>query len=430
MPDHPILEARGLVVAPPGGVEPLLRDLTLSIDRGDWLAITGANGAGKSTLALTLAGLLPAHAGELLLDGAPFGPHVPAERRCAVSVILQDPTNQLLQPTVLDEVAFAVRNLGCHDPESAARRALGAFDLDALSGRDPRTLSAGQQQKVLLAAALATAPGLLVADEPFAHLDAGARMQAHAILEQARARGLALVSTGETPAATCQLALDGPPAPLRPAAPRVRGDVGPACVLEVQPMVEGVAGPRVDTPRPLAIPIGSRGVTALLGRNGAGKSVLLSAASGVVTLPQVKVRWVIAPDFPPIHVSQHPDEQLFEERAGDELIYAAEARGVPRDRARALAAEALERAGLPKETVSRRTWTLSGGEKRIVVTLAALIAPAGLVTLDEPTAGLDAARRAAVGEAISRVSSEVPVLMATQDRGFAVDLGAALFELP
>ena len=103
---------------------------------------------------------------------------------------------------------------------------------------------------------------------------------------------------------------------------------------------------------------------------------------------------------------------------------------MPRAEAVAAARSALRDMGLSEETGGRRTWTLSGGEKRMLVTLAAITAPAGLVVLDEPTAGLDGARRASIGRAISRISSDVPVLIATQDRAFARWVGADCVELP
>jgi energy-coupling factor transporter ATP-binding protein EcfA2 len=427
--DSAVLEARGLSVAPAGVREPVVRDVGLALGPGEWLAVTGPNGCGKTTLALTLAGLLAPREGVVLLAGHPIGPAMPPASRAPVSVILQDPANQLLQRTVLDEVQFAARNLGLQDAGARAAELVESLGLDGEAGDDPRTLSAGRQQLVLLAAALATGPRLLVGDEPFVHLDAAARERAAAVLGRARAGGMAAVWVGEVVEGARVLELGGASSAMEEGLPPA-GHAPPALVLDVAPVGPDATGPRVVTRRGMSIPVRGRGVTALLGRNGVGKSVLLAAAAGVLELRQVRVRWSRSAPAPPLYVSQHPDEQLFEELAGDELMYAALARGMNSRAVTAAAMEALREAGLPEETVSRRTWALSGGEKRILVTLAALIAPAGLIALDEPTAGLDAARRASVGRAIWRISNQLPVLIATQDRSFARWLGATCWELP
>ena len=87
--------------------------------------------------------------------------------------VLQDPTSQLLQPTVREELLFTAVNLG-HDSADLlrdARRWAERFGLSASLEQDPHTLSAGNQQLVLLLAALIARPGLLIADEAGAHLD-------------------------------------------------------------------------------------------------------------------------------------------------------------------------------------------------------------------------------------------------------------------
>ena len=460
----PILSARDLAIAPPGVAEPIARGLSLDLHPGELVVLAGANGSGKSTLALTLAGLLAPRAGDVRFEGAPFGPDAPPHHRAGVSVVLQDPSNQLLQPTVWEEVAFAAVNLALPDPDAAAARVIAALGLEDEIARDPRTLSAGRQQLVLLAAALVTDPRLLVLDEPLVHVDPQRRARARAVIAAARGRGMAVVWAGAEPGATHTLTLGaagdragarigagrypaGPAAgadpvrgadqvpgsdPARDVDPATAGadSEPPALVLEVAADDHPADGPRVITSTPFSISVPARGVVALTGPNGAGKSVLLAAAAGILATPQISVRRVHSPTAPPILTSQHPDEQLFEERVGDELIYAAVARGVPQAQARQRACGTLEAACLPSETSARRTWTLSGGEKRIVVALAALMAPAGFVALDEPTAGLDPARRIALAEAISRVSNEIPVLIATQDVDFARSIGARIVALP
>jgi energy-coupling factor transport system ATP-binding protein len=168
-----LLWARDLWVAPPaegaqrrGDPETVIRGFSLELGAGEWLALCGANGCGKTSLLLALAGLWPVRSGELLFEGRPFGPGTPAERRARLAVILQDPSSQLLQPTLREELAFSALNLG-HAPDEVAREVARWSDRMGLTNeleRDPQQLSAGRQQLVLLAAALVSRPALLLAD--------------------------------------------------------------------------------------------------------------------------------------------------------------------------------------------------------------------------------------------------------------------------
>jgi energy-coupling factor transporter ATP-binding protein EcfA2 len=171
----------------------------------------------------------------------------------------------------------------------------------------------------------------------------------------------------------------------------------------------------------------ARGVVALHGPNAGGKSVLLHAAVGLAELQQVQVRWRDRSGPPPLLVSQYPERQIFEERVADEVAHAAVCRGRPRREALEAARVALLELGYePEGFLARRTWSLSGGEKRMLAVLGGLIAPATLLALDEPTAGLDPRRRDSLAKLVSRRALEGAVLIATQDPGWARSSGARL----
>ena len=426
------LVCRALAVTPPGAAHPAVENITLTVGPGEWLAIAGENGGGKTSLALALAGLWPASAGEVTLAGAAVHPGSPA--RAQIACVLQDPGSQLLQPTVADEIAFALHNLS-RDPaaiDRAVREAAATFALTDELARDPRTLSAGGQQRVLIAAAAALEPALLVADEPTAHLDPDARAQVLAWLRRACARGLAAVWVTQDPDE-----LDSADRVFRvgseAATPEVRGCAPPAgepLVTIAVAMPAGASGPRVRCNTPLAVTIGERGITALVGPNGAGKSVLLAALGGLVDSPQISLSWRRTPEAPPILTLQYPELQVFEERVKDEVLYAARVRGRARADALAAAQDAFARLGFePGTLLGRRTWELSTGEKRLVETIGALIAPAGLILLDEPTAGLDARRRHGLADLILARAATTPVVIASQDRRWLQTLGAERVEV-
>lgn len=427
-PATPLLEARGLCVTPPGADHPAVRGVSLEVRPGEWVALVGENGGGKTSLLHALAGLWPISSGTLALQGLPFGPGM-RDAAGAVAAVLQDPSSQILQPTVAEELAFTARNLGMPEDEVArgVARWARAMDLDPDLALDPATCSAGFQQRVLLAAALVARPLLLLADEPTAHIDQAGRTRVRSVIRELTEGGMAVVwatqDALEIGEATRTIEVGRPGAVglrarLDPGhVPAVGRALGGRVVLRISISDEAPErGPRVLLGRPVEITIGESGVTALTGPNGAGKSVLLEAAAGLEHLPQVVLDRGTGSAQPPIVALQYPELQVFEDLVADELAFAAVSRGMARSAALAEAANHLRALEFdPEALLARRTWSLSTGEKRVVEVVGALIAPAGLVLLDEPTGGLDPARRAALAALVARRALADPVIVASQD---------------
>src|SRR5918998_1831405 len=145
-----------------------LRDLDLRIEPGQFVAIIGHNGSGKSTLVKLLTAIQYPTEGEIRIDGVPVDEEDRWEIRRKVSVVFQDPDDQLVMNRVEDDVAFGPENLGLPREEISERveSSLEALGLEEIKGRLVEDLSPGQKQRVAIAGALAMRPRFLVLDEP------------------------------------------------------------------------------------------------------------------------------------------------------------------------------------------------------------------------------------------------------------------------
>jgi len=150
-----------------GGVE-ALRDVSLELTAGEFVAIVGASGCGKSTLLRLVAGLVPASAGAVHLDGT-----VVSGPRAETAMVFQAPT-LLPWADVLRNVTFPLRLMRQADAgtEERARTLLATAGLAGFENRLPRELSGGMQQRVAICRALLQEPRVLLMDEPLGALDA------------------------------------------------------------------------------------------------------------------------------------------------------------------------------------------------------------------------------------------------------------------
>jgi iron complex transport system ATP-binding protein len=198
----PLLEARGLTVSVPGRT--LVGDFSLAIRGGEFMALLGGNGTGKSLLLRTLAGLRPAAAGAVLLDGRPIENLARREIAARLGFLPQDP-DAPPQGTLRESVLLGrFTHLGLWelpgaDDATRVAQALAATGLDALSARELATLSGGEQRRAAIARLLVQAPAVYLLDEPTNHLDPAQQL---GILEKLRAltrAGAAVVASLHEP---------------------------------------------------------------------------------------------------------------------------------------------------------------------------------------------------------------------------------------
>ncbi|MBK1734473.1 ABC transporter ATP-binding protein [Halorhodospira abdelmalekii] len=167
------LQAQGLAVAW-AGQTPLLTGLDIALTPGERVGLVGPNGSGKSSLFLTLAGVLPAAAGGVEIDGVPVRP---GTFNPSVGLVFQQAEDQLFCPTLAEDVAFGPRNLGLTGAALEARvaEALALCGLTDLAARPVHHLSGGEKRRACIAGVLALRPRLLLLDEPSAALDLRSR---------------------------------------------------------------------------------------------------------------------------------------------------------------------------------------------------------------------------------------------------------------
>jgi energy-coupling factor transporter ATP-binding protein EcfA2 len=155
-----------------------LNDISLGVEKGEYVAILGACGAGKTTLCLSINGIVPhmlmgEMGGRVTVDGMDTQSHEVREMAQVVGMVFDNPEFQLSQISVEEEIALGLESRGV-PREEMLRRIPEVLEIVGLQGyekRSPMAMSGGQQQRLAIAAALAISPDILVLDEPTSNLD-------------------------------------------------------------------------------------------------------------------------------------------------------------------------------------------------------------------------------------------------------------------
>jgi energy-coupling factor transport system ATP-binding protein len=375
-----------------------------------WLG--GPSGAGKTTLLRAIAGVLPkggSRGGRIRVQGG------------RPALLFQNVETQLLCTTVRDEVGFGLELQGIPTRDQARRvaTALDALGLAAFLDRPVSDLSAGEKQRVILAALLALEPGLLLLDEPASQLDPPGRRCLVACLRALKRRGHAILLADHVFEPFADLAdrrvllkegrllatdvASEPPAPT--------GDLPPPLGGEAALAIEGLwvrdAAGR-DLLRDVSLEIAPGERVHLYGENGSGKTTLLRAAAGLLQPARGRVRTAGrrpsagAPLVGRVGMLfQNPERNLFERSVQEEVAFALRRMGWPRARIEARVSEVLDRLAL-SQLRERSPLRLSFGEQHRVA-LASVLAPApAALLLDEPFAGLDLESRHHLLELLAR----------------------------
>ncbi len=177
------------------GKRKILEDISLLVEKGEWLAILGHNGSGKSTLAKLLIGLLEPLSGSIRIDGLLLEDDTTYEIRKKIGIVFQNPDNQFVGVTVRDDIAFGMENLQVPRKQMEEKIAFFAekVGMSAYLDKEPSTLSGGQKQRVAIAGILAMEPEIIIFDEATSMLDPYARSELMDYIRELHLEGITII---------------------------------------------------------------------------------------------------------------------------------------------------------------------------------------------------------------------------------------------
>ena len=177
-------------------INPALSGITMSVKKGEYVAVIGRNGSGKSTFAKLINALLLPESGSVTVNGMDTKDEskIWDIRKCA-GMVFQNPDNQIIATIVEEDVAFGPENMGV-DPVEIRKRvdaALAEVGMSEYSHHAPHMLSGGQKQRVAIAGVLAMQPDILVFDEPTAMLDPEGREEVLSTIKRLHGEGKTII---------------------------------------------------------------------------------------------------------------------------------------------------------------------------------------------------------------------------------------------
>ena len=430
-------------------------NLTLSIDRGDFVLMAGDSASGKSTAMQAVCGFIPDIipadiSGSIALDGRFYSD--PSDVAGVACMVQQDPETQFCTETVEEEVAFGPENLRFErsEIERVVEESLSRVKASHLRDRRLSTLSGGEKQKVAIASMLSVGPKLLILDEPTANLDRRSVGQVIHAIDSMRSRteltlvivehrirefidmvGRVIVLSGGRVKEDCSRGSEAFRR-LREEAFVPLNSRRPSCdSREVVISVKGL-GYEVDDCMILddvSFRINKGAVVALMGENGAGKTTVLRHLTGLQSVQkgEVVVRghritpgcqldaWTLGRDVGLIF--QNPNHQIFEDTVEGEMIFAPRNFNAPLDTAEAFTKDFEEREGLIRYV---HPHCLSFGQKRRVNIHSGSSHAPHILLLDEPFAGQDRGNAERITEVLERLQKRgATIVIVTHDQEFA-----------
>jgi energy-coupling factor transport system ATP-binding protein len=460
----------------PNATKTVIEDLSFSVAEGEFVLVIGSTGVGKSSLLRLINGLVPHHTGGILggdisVDGLSTRTVKPGGLAHLIGIVGQNPAHGFVADTVEEELAFGMETLNVA-PDIMRKRIEEILDLLSLAPLRNRligTLSGGEQQRVAIGAALVMHPKVLVLDEPTSALDPIAAEEVLSILQrlvhdlsltvivsehrlerviQFVDRVIYIEGDGSSRIGTPQeIFKDSPIAPPIVHLSRALGlkEVGLTVrqvrreteelrtSLKSQPETSQIVDATevlnikdlsVDYDRKkvierLNLSVHRGEIVALMGRNGAGKSSLLTSAVGINDHATGAVR-ILGRDLMKVstgermqlvgYVPQEPSDLLYHQSVGQECASADRDLKLPTGSTFNRLQELIP--GISPDTHPR---DLSEGQRLALVVSIVISGSPELIILDEPTRGLDYSAKATLSAIIKELAQSCAVIVATHD---------------
>ncbi len=377
-----------------------LKNISLSISEGEYIAVLGCNGSGKSTLARMLSGFFSPDSGSVQINGD-----------IIPGIVFQQPKEQIVAGVVERDTAFGPQNLDM-DKSEIELRTMECLSVVSLADKAlSRTfeLSLGQTQRLAFSGILALFPDLLILDEVTAMLDPASRTEilqlidkwnrsGHAIVHITHDRDEAMRAGRIIVMENASLVFDGPRTDFFSRTDlqlklfgddsalfssddgiKTEGEIS----LRAKNLTFSYPGQKVF--ENISLELRSGTLTALTGPSGCGKSTLFECLSGLKECEGE----ILASERPVLSL-QESEAALFETYAADDVAFGPKKRGVKGEALVERVKNSMELCGLPYGTFADRgTFNLSGGEKRKLSLAGTVALDSQIVIFDEPTSALD-----------------------------------------
>jgi len=422
-----MIELNNVSYTYPRTVKPALHRITLSLEKGQCVMVTGPSGAGKTSLSLAASGILHHEyggkkEGTVVIDGKDVTQYSSlSELAQNVGVVFDDAEAQMIFTTVEEEILSALEHRGLSAAVIEERLAgiMKTTYLEELKDRSPHNLSGGQKQRVALAATLALGNDILILDEPTSELDEHATKRIAGILKDLKDQGKTILLIEhkfgqfhemvdvlvvlENGGITAQgipsdvLKDDRVRGMVLPDFTTVKGIAGTAIgsepVISVQNLTHNYGN--VQALDGISLTIRKGEFVALVGENGSGKTTLvkhfnrlLSPTSGdvIVRGKNTKDCSIAALAGDVGLVFQNPDHMFFADTVREEIAYGVKNLGI--ERGNEVIDSALGDAGLTESADLYPRWLSRGERQRLGIACVVAMQP-GIIVLDEPTTGLD-----------------------------------------
>ena len=403
-----MIKITGLSYTYPLSSAPVLKNINLNIENGDFILITGSSGSGKSTLLYCLNGLIP-HLfngnlqGNISINKFDTRNLSISEISKIVGTVFQNPENQLFMPTVKEDIAFGCRNMGLSEEEVDrwTALALNAFNITSLENKSIDELSAGQKQKVAIAGLYAVQPDIFLFDEPCTNLDQSSKKDFLEILKQLKKDGKTVIIAEHDPEELEGLFdkkfvlkngeifnFKGNQNDINITSPHDELNFSNV-VMKLDNVSFGYDS-KLNVLSGITFDVIEGDSVAIVGGNGCGKTTLFKLMIGVTKPNKGDISILGLSSYSLDDIAgkvgmlfQNPDEQLFTETVEDEIMFGPRQLKLEFDIDKELKYFGIERYR------KSHPHSLSKGERQRVTFISVLAMRPDIIILDEPTTGLD-----------------------------------------